>query len=118
MTTQAAFTETGAHTWAGTSPYGSYSYDFNLTSSQVAFGLILRYSVTDDIPMLAIFDCVGFNHGDACTGVPGYPIQKYPFPNENTILNGTVSAVPVPAAVYLFGSGLLGLIGVEKRKKA
>jgi hypothetical protein len=29
----------------------------------------------------------------------------------------TVSAVPVPAAVWMFGSGLIGLIGV-KRKKA
>ena len=28
-----------------------------------------------------------------------------------------VSAVPVPAAVWLFGSGLIGLIGVAKRKK-
>jgi len=30
----------------------------------------------------------------------------------------TMSAVPVPAAVWLFGSGLLGLIGIAKRKKA
>ncbi len=30
---------------------------------------------------------------------------------------GDVSAVPVPAAVWLFGSGLLGLIGVARRKK-
>ena len=29
-----------------------------------------------------------------------------------------VSAVPVPAAVWLFGSGLLGLLGVAKRKRA
>jgi len=29
-----------------------------------------------------------------------------------------VSAVPIPAAVWLFGSGLLGLIGVARRKKA
>ena len=28
------------------------------------------------------------------------------------------SAVPVPAAVWLFGSGLLGLIGISRRKKA
>jgi hypothetical protein len=28
-----------------------------------------------------------------------------------------VSAVPVPAAVWLFGSGLIGLIGVARRKK-
>jgi len=27
-------------------------------------------------------------------------------------------AVPVPAAVWLFGSGLLGLVGVARRKKA
>ena len=30
----------------------------------------------------------------------------------------TVAAVPVPAAVWLFGSGLLGLVGVARRKKA
>lgn len=30
----------------------------------------------------------------------------------------TLSAVPVPAAVWLFGSGLLGLIGVARRRKA
>ncbi|MCK4951266.1 MAG: VPLPA-CTERM sorting domain-containing protein [Gammaproteobacteria bacterium] len=33
-------------------------------------------------------------------------------------LEGVVSAVPVPAAVWLFGSGLIGLIGTAKRKKA
>jgi hypothetical protein len=31
---------------------------------------------------------------------------------------GTWSVVPIPAAVWLFGSGLLGLIGVARRKKA
>ena len=30
----------------------------------------------------------------------------------------TPSAVPVPAAVWLFGSGLLGLIAIARRKKA
>lgn len=30
----------------------------------------------------------------------------------------TVSAVPVPAAVWLLGSGLIGLIGVARRKEA
>ena len=29
-----------------------------------------------------------------------------------------IQAVPVPAAVWLFGSGLLGLVGMARRKKA
>jgi len=32
------------------------------------------------------------------------------------VRSGDVSAVPVPAAMWLFGSGLLGLIGVARRK--
>ena len=36
----------------------------------------------------------------------------------NITLNGTAAVVPVPAAVWLFGSGLLGLVGVARRKKS
>ena len=32
------------------------------------------------------------------------------------VQSGDVSAVPVPAAVWLFGSGLIGLIGMTSRK--
>lgn len=34
-----------------------------------------------------------------------------------THLEGTVEAVPVPPAVWLFGSGLVGLLGIVRRKK-
>ena len=40
--------------------------------------------------------------------------------DERMIITGSVdgvSIVPVPAAVWLFGSGLIGLIGVARRKK-
>ena len=30
----------------------------------------------------------------------------------------TPSAVPIPSALWLFGSGLLGLVGIARRKKA
>ena len=35
-----------------------------------------------------------------------------------TITGNTTSAVPLPAAVWLFGSGLMGLVGVSRRRKA
>jgi hypothetical protein len=34
------------------------------------------------------------------------------------VRDGDVGVVPVPAAIWLFGSGLLGLIGIARRKKA
>jgi hypothetical protein len=37
---------------------------------------------------------------------------------ELDINNITVSTVPVPAALWLFGSGFLGLIGIARRKRA
>ena len=36
---------------------------------------------------------------------------------DNLTYQSSVSAVPVPAAVWLFGSGIAGLIGASKRKK-
>jgi hypothetical protein len=38
-------------------------------------------------------------------------------PGDDSAFGG-VSTVPVPAAVWLFGSGLLGLVGIARRKKA
>ena len=34
------------------------------------------------------------------------------------VLANNYSAVPIPAAVWLFGSGLIGLVGIARRKKA
>jgi len=58
-------------------------------------------------------------------GIGGSPLIDGPFVGLNvnfdigsghslTLTN--ISSVPVPAAVWLFGSGLLGLIGVARRK--
>ena len=114
-TTLTAYEGAGTFSWAGTSPQGAFSYNFTLTGSQVAFGTYFDWSVNAGIPVLAIFDCTG---AGVCSGVPGYPMQVGPFPGQNPVFNGVVSAVPVPAAVWLFGSGLLGLVGVARRKRA
>lgn len=49
------------------------------------------------------------------------PLSAYDADGNLINLEGTVvadlSAVPVPAAVWLFGSGLLGLVGISRRRK-
>ena len=51
----------------------------------------------------------------SCGPVEGCGVDAY---FDNVTISTDVAAVPVPAAVWLFGSGLLGLIGVARRKKA
>ena len=38
--------------------------------------------------------------------------------SDITVSSATVSAIPIPASVWLFGSGMLGLVGIARRKKA
>ena len=49
-------------------------------------------------------------------GIPGHGMVDGPFVGFNANFN--VSAVPVPAAAWLMGSGLLGLLGMARRKKS
>jgi len=53
---------------------------------------------------------------DAVVPSGGFAGVAYALHLEGTI--GAASAVPVPAAVWLFGSGLVGLAGVARRRKA
>jgi hypothetical protein len=76
-------------------------------------------------------DCIGnaLSGGEPFTddGIAGSPMIDGPFTGLNvnfdigsgnslTVLS--VSGVPVSGAIWLFGSGLLGLIGTARRKKA
>jgi hypothetical protein len=40
-----------------------------------------------------------------------------PFAGFNANFNANMIPTPVPAAVWLFGSGLFGLLGVARRRK-
>jgi len=50
----------------------------------------------------------------SCGPVDGCGVDAF---FDNITITTDVSAVPVPAAVWLFGSGLVGLVGVARRKK-
>lgn len=55
-------------------------------------------------------------------GVAGSPMTEGPWPGQNMGIDFTsitatnISAVPVPAAVWLFGSGLISLVVLARRK--
>lgn len=53
--------------------------------------------------------------GAVCGGDTGCLSDVY---FDNVSVTVDVSAVPVPAAAWLFGSGLIGLVGMARRKKA
>jgi hypothetical protein len=59
--------------------------------------------------------------GDGIAGIkmsPGGPFANFQANfNANMASTPDAAPVPVPAAVWLFGSGLLGLVGVARRKK-
>jgi hypothetical protein len=65
-----------------------------------------------------------FAQGDGF-GIGGNPMADGPFGGFNANFDMTAmtnvvitpTAIPVPAAVWLFGSGLLGLVGIARRKK-
>lgn len=71
--------------------------------------------------------CAGAGMGSAVSGclpliantIGGSPIPAGPFLGLNANFDLTsMTVVPVPAAAWLLGSGLLGLIGVVRRKSA
>ncbi len=107
---------------------GGYSYD--LLPGMFAAHTFFDWSTNEDIPVLAVLQVVAGNpmtgpadvvsvdsDGDTYAGTA---MVTSPFPGQSPSFSGTIVPVPVPvpAAVWLFGSGLLGLVGVARRKKA
>jgi peptidyl-prolyl cis-trans isomerase A (cyclophilin A) len=68
--------------------------------------------VVDAIAALPVY-----NAGGAFTDLPLIGYTGGSITGANLVMVTNVSAVPVPAAVWLFGSGLLGLVGVARKKK-
>lgn len=66
-------------------------------------------------PMAATSGSMGFDSATPFAGFRGY----FDIGSGNSMhVVSVVTTVPIPAAVWLFGSGLLGLLGVARRRKA
>ena len=124
-------THSSTLTWSGTTAdgaFGDFTYTFHLAGNQVAAGTFFDWSGNNGIPVLTIFDCNtgGGANANTCTGT-SLPMATAPFPGQQPGFNGTTdtdfpvsggtSVIPVPAAVWLFGSGLIGLVGVARRRR-
>jgi hypothetical protein len=89
---------------------------FMVTSGEVTAGLVDR---TFDLIFTPVADAGDFAeiYADALVtkGACGtFCINDNP---NTSNLNVALEPVPVPAAVWLFGSGLIGLVGLARRKK-
>ena len=109
--------------WSGTFPYmGGLSFNYDdeiaaMSSNQVAVGVFHAWKDLDlhGGVALLIFEC----SSGICSGVDSL-IETGEFAGQGIRMDGTGSAavVPVPAAAWLFGSGLLGLLGISGRRSA
>lgn len=93
---------------AGSSITTTHNADYNLFNNVQSS---LYWSATEYAPNTSNAWYFGMTNGYQGGGGKSSPGYAW------AVQSGDVSAVPVPAAVWLFGSGLIGLIGVARRKK-
>jgi len=101
--------------WSGslgtTTPYDYDDEIAAMTGSQRAVGIYFDWKTGNSIAILEIFDCVA----GICTG-QGVPMDNGPFVGSVAKFSGTGTVIPVPAAAWLMGSGVLGLLGVARHR--
>lgn len=89
--------------------FDSFALHHEIYADPAAYGLT---NVTDSCLYTAPENCDTYMFWDTShPTTAGHSI----FANE---MAASLTAVPVPAAVWLFGSGLIGLVGFARRKKA
>jgi len=109
----------------------TFSFDYDITAIATATGDEAQANATVDmLDDLGFVDILAIAAADAMFGpasADDSQMGSFAFTlldGEFNVISGVVdsfgsaSAVPVPAAVWLFGSGLLGLVGIARRKQA
>lgn len=94
-----------------------YSGELLIRALDTNFNVLEEYNINQ----LAAISTPGELNGGAFRGISRANADIYAFElvgGVGVIDDLTFSAVPVPAAVWLFGSGLMGLVGMARRQAA
>ena len=103
----------------------AYDDDFVNQPADVIVSLHLAGGGTENhyLEDTSFGDFVGITSTEPFTSVDirpwigGEPFWAYAFMNLDDLYVGAASPVPVPGAVWLLGSGLVGLIGISRKRK-
>lgn len=102
-----------------TSPLGAFYYDNQLYPNKTPLldldGLLFKASQAPYARTVAQTEINLFYQNGAYQYYEGYSAGNYPY--YDTTQKFTSNAVPIPAAVWLLGSGLIGIVGIRRRFK-
>jgi hypothetical protein len=101
-------------------------YNFSVGAGQMGGHILWDWGTNTDMDIINVWDVNTVGGVTTYTstdidggGIPGIGMIDGPFATVPFSMNFDFStAVPIPAALWLFGSGLLGLIGISRRKNA
>lgn len=134
-------TGTGSASISPSIPFSGYMWTAHAITLQamgpgvVTANMLFDWNGSLNIPVTVDFSMTGgpstysiatLDGGYSCglDGILGCPMLTPPFATYNATFGGTATVtsydpgpIPVPAAAWLFGSGLLGLVGVSRRRK-
>ena len=99
-------------------------FAFGATFKELSNGTVLEFLTSSGQEQLQTntsgsLQFLGFvaSNGEAFSEIAFLPNgARDGFGLDNVHIGNSLSAVPIPAAVWLFGSGLIGLIGLARRK--
>ena len=100
---------------------------FSLHTTHIREGYMFGYFSSYDanggqlsrqfLPMTRTNEWVPFSLGDGYKGIYGFAFEYANYYEIDNINVSTPAATPLPAAVWLLGSGLVGLAGLRKKFK-